>query len=191
VLDTIHKENSFSASYDEFYYDENNAVRTKLHYHKSDYPGIVSEKNIPVKDLELYDVIYYSFKTLKSGNNLIIGKHALGKPEWRETDSTIFDKQNRIIRFNSYALRGTSGELVHDQLNSITEYSYTDSSVAIVDYYIYCEASISDTECLKHSIPDKDIEVVEFNRNKTRKAEYTFYRSGEKVLKSKYEYVYY
>jgi hypothetical protein len=185
------QKNSFAASYDEFYYDENNALKTKLFYHKSDYPGIVSEIDIPVKNLELYDVIYYSFKTLKNGNKLIIGKHALGKPEWRETDSSIFDKQKRIIRFNSYALRGTSGEMVHDQLNRITDYSYTDSSVTIVDYYIYCEASISDMECLEHSIPDKNIEVVEFNRNKTRKAEYTIYRSGEKVLKSKYEYVYY
>lgn len=186
------KNDSYYVGYEEFYYDEKSVLKTKLSYFKEDYPGKVSDKAyIKPTDLQLNDVIYYSYKTLKNGNSLIIGKHGLGKPEWRATDSTILDKQKRIVRFNSFSKIGSMGEMVQNNLNSVTEYKYSDSTLTITDYTTYCIAPLSNFKCLEYSLPDKDITLIVYNSDKTKQIVYGFYNNGERYIKDKYEYVYY
>jgi hypothetical protein len=186
------KNDSYFVGFEEYYYDEKSMLQTKLSYFKEDYPGKVSNKtNIKPTNLQLNDVIYYSYKTLKNGNSLIIRKHALGKSEWRATDSTVLDKQKRIIRFNSFSKMGSMGEMVQNNVNSVTEYKYSDSSLTITDYTTYCIAQLSDFKCLEYSQPDKDITIIFYNSDKTKKVVYGFYKSGERYTKDKYEYVHY
>lgn len=186
------KNDNYYVGYEEFYYDEKGRLKTKLSYFKEDYPGKVSHTiNIKRTDLQLNDVIYYSYKTLKKGNTLIIGKHASGKPEWRATDSIILDKQKRIIRFNSFSKMASMGEMVQNNVNSITEYKYSDSTLTITDYTTYCIAPFSDFKCLEYSHPDKNITIIVYNGDKTKKVVYGFYETGEKYIKDKYEYVYF
>jgi hypothetical protein len=186
------KENSYYVGYEEFFYDEKYRLQTRLKYFKEDYPGKISD-TIIIKpaDLQLNDVVYYTYQTLKNGNKLVIGKHALGKTEWRETDSTIYDRRNRIIRFNSYAKRGTMGEMVQNNVNRVTEYKYGDTTLTITDYTTYCIAPLSDFDCFQHSEPDKDLTLIIYNKDKTKRVVYGFYKSGERYLSNKYEYHYY
>lgn len=186
------KEDSYYVGYEEFFYDDNNRLKTRLKYSKEDYPGKISNTiKIQPTTLQLNDVVYYSYHTLKNGNKLVIGKHALGKTEWRETDSTIYDKENRIIRFNSFSKRGTMGEIARDNVNRITEYKYTDTSIHITDFTRYCVALRPNSECFLSEETDKDITLILYNPDKTKKAEYGYYSSGGKYLKSKYVYEYY
>lgn len=186
------KENSYYVGYEEFYYDERDRLKTRLSYFKEDYPGIISDSVIlKPTDLQLNDVIYYNYQTLKNGNKLVISKHALGKSEWRKTDTTLYDKQNRIIKFNSYSKRGTMGEMMQNNVNNISEYKYTDTSLTITSYTRYCFASLSNFDCIQYSETDRDTELIIYNKDKTKKAVYSFYRTGKKYLNSKYEYHYY
>ena len=186
------KDDNYYVGYEEFYYDENNKLKTKLTYFKEDYPGKVSDKTaIKPTDLELNDVVYYSYKTLNNGNKLIIGKHALEKPEWRATDSTILNKQNRIIRFNSFTKMGTMGELVLNNINRITKYTYKGDSLTITDYTTYCRTPVSNFECFDLLETDKDVTLIIYNRDMTKKMKYGFYHNGEMYLQDKYEYAYY
>jgi hypothetical protein len=186
------KNDSYYVGLEEFYYDEKNLLKTKLNYFKEDYAGKISDNaNIKPTDLRLNDVIYYSYRTFKNGNKLIIGKHSLGNPEGRATDSAIYDKQNRIIRFNSFSKMGTMGEIVRDNVNRITEYKYTGNSILITDFTRYCVAQRPNSECLLSEETDKDITHIIYNPDKTKQAEYGYYINGEKYLKSKYIYAYY
>jgi hypothetical protein len=186
------KNDSYYVGYVEFYYDEKNMLKTKLSYFNEEYPGKVSDKTkIKPTDLQLNDVIYYSYKTLKNGNKLIIGKHALGKPDWRAIDSSIYDKKNRIIRFNSFARKGTTGELVFNNLNNITDYEYKGSTLTITNYSTYCRVPILTNECFDPLQTDKDVTIIIYNHDKTKKTEYGFYTNGEKYVRDKYSYAYY
>ncbi|HEX7846568.1 MAG TPA: hypothetical protein VF476_12275 [Chitinophagaceae bacterium] len=186
------KETDHYVGYEEFFYDEEDKLKSWLNYSRSDYPGKVSDKNlINPTDLRLNDVVYYSYKTLKNGNTLITGKHALGKAEWRETDSIIYDRLNRITRFNSFSKKGGIGEIVYNHLNRITEYSYTDSSVKITNYATYCIATLPDIGCRLPAESDKDIQLIIYNKDRTKKAVHGFNYGGKKYLRDKYEYHYY
>lgn len=186
------EKDNYYVGYEEFFYDEKDRLKTWLRFFKQDYPGEISDKNIinPI-DLQLNEVIYFTYQTMRNGNKLVIGKHALGNPEWRETDSTIYDKQNRIIHFNSFAKRGAIGEMVHDNLNRITKYVYKGDSLTITNYATYCQAFAPEIGCLLLEQTDKHITLIIYNRDMTKKAEYGFYFNGEKYLKDKYEYGYY
>jgi hypothetical protein len=183
------KADSYYVGYEEFYYDEKDRLKTRLTYFKEDYPGKISEKNkINPTDLELNDVVYFTYQTLKNGNKLVIGKHALGKAEWRETDSTIYDKQNRIVRFNTFSKMGTMGEMVQSNINKVTEYSYTDTTLRITSYTTYCIAPLSNFDCFQYSQPEKEVTLIIYNKDKTKKAVYGIYKSSERYLSHKYEY---
>jgi hypothetical protein len=186
------KEDSYYVGYEEFYYDERNRLKTQLSYIKEDFPGKISE-SIVIKpiDLQLRDVVYYAYQTLKNGNKLVIGKHAVGSLQWRMTDSAIYDIQDRLTRFNSYTNRGTMGEAVANNVNRITEYKYTDSSMVITDFIRYCEFPLDNFECFTFEETDKETTLIIYNSDKTTKAKYGYYSSGEKYLKSKYQYAYY
>ncbi|MBL7733536.1 MAG: hypothetical protein JNM88_20370 [Chitinophagaceae bacterium] len=186
------KSDSYYVGYVEFYYDEKNMLKTKLSYFNEEYPGKVSDKTkIKPTDLQLNDVVYYSHKTLKNGNKLIIGKHALGKPDWRAIDSTIYDNQNRVIRFNSFAKVGSTGEWVFYNLNNITDYEYTGSTLTITNYSTYCRVPLINNKCFDPLQTEKDVSIIIYNHDKTKKAQYGFYTNGEKYVKDKYSYAYY
>jgi hypothetical protein len=187
------KDNSYYVQYEAFYYDENNILQTRLSYIREEFPGKVADQaNVKPTDLELYDVINYSYRTLKNGHKLKIGKHALGKPDWRATDTTIFDKQNRMIRFNSFSKRGVTGELIRNLLNNITVYQYTDSTLKITGYRTFCQFFDEQVGCLG-SLDEshKDEELFIYNRDKLPRARYMNYISGEPFLIDKYSYTYY
>jgi hypothetical protein len=186
------KEDSYYVGYEEFFYDEKDRLKTRLTYFKEDYPGKISDKaKIKPADLQLNDVVYYTYQTIKNGNKLVIGNHALGKAEWREVDSTIYDKQNRIVRSNTFSKMGSMGEMVQNNVNRVTEYSYTDTTLRMTSYTTYCIASLSNFDCFEYSQPDKEVTLIFYNKDKTKKAVYSFYKSGERYLRNKYEYHYY
>jgi hypothetical protein len=190
--DYYFEKGKFPVSYQEFYYNEENNLKSKLSYYKRDYNGVISgHHSITASELDLTDVVYYSFKKLKNGNVLVIGKHALGKPDWRATDSMLFDTKKRIIRFNSYAKMAWLGCPSGAQVNKIADYAYTDSSVTITTYTIDCKWPLSDTECAEYSKPDKYLEIKVYDKDKLMRKLYTHYQFNEKSLSDKFEYIYY
>lgn len=183
---------SYYVEFKAFYYDELNRLIAELSYINSEYPGKVADRApINPASLRLNDVVYYSYKTMKNGYRLKIAKQALGDPNWRNTDTTIYDRQNRVLRFNSFARRGTTGEMVFNNLNKITEFVYKDSDLTITEYHTTCIALLYDKECLGQEQSDKNITTFLYNKDRTKKAVYGFYFNGEKYLRDKYSYVYY
>ncbi|MDI3321190.1 hypothetical protein [Pinibacter soli] len=183
------RKDSYYVGYEEFFYDEKNLLKTKLTYFKEDYPGNVSDQiEIKPTSLELNDVVYYSYQNLKGQTKLVIGRHGLGKAEWRKTDSAIYDKYNRIIRLNSFSKSGTIGELVHNNLNRITEYIYTDTSLETINYEVYCDAPPPNIDCFPYTQTSKDMELIIYNKDKLKRAVYGFYANGKKYLIDKFEY---
>jgi len=183
------KSDSYYAGYDEFYYDEQSRLKTKLHYFNEEYPGKVSDTiDIKPAQLQLNDVIYFSYKKLKTGNKLIIGKHAIGEPDRRAIDSFLYDNKNRLLRFNSFVKIGVIGELVRNNLNNITDYRYKGDSLTISTYYTYCQVPLANSDCLAFYTMDKEITLIIYNKDGTKKETYGFYIGGEKYLTDKYEY---
>lgn len=186
------REDSYYISYKDFYYDDQHRLKSQLSYSREDYPGQISDQiMIRPTDLTLNDVIYYSYQNLKNGSKLVIGKHGLGKPAWRKTDSTLYDRQNRIIRFSSYSDKRYKGELLMNNVIDITEYQYTDSSLLITEYFTYCHSPLSNTDCFQYAHSEKDVKLIIYNKEKLKKAVYDIRSNNEKHLTNKFEYVYY
>jgi hypothetical protein len=186
------KDDSYYAGYEAFYYDDNGQLITKLSYTREDCPGKMDDKIIISSTaLVLNDVINYTYKTLPNGNKLVIGKHAIGKPDWRATDSTMYDKQNRIIRFNSFSKVSALGERIGNNVNNITEYQYTNTSVKIINFTTYCYMLDKNIGCLSAVETDKDTSLIIYNFNKTLNTIYGFNLSGQRYLRDQYVYTYY
>jgi hypothetical protein len=186
------KENNYFSEYVDFYYDELNRLATRLTYRKYDCVGKVSDKAvIKPENLDLYDVLNYTYKLLKNGKKLIIGKQAIGKKDWRNTDTLLYDKTGRLIYASSFAKRGTMGEGIFSNVNNITEYRYTDSSLKRTSYSTYCGLYDPVIGCFEPKITDKEVEILVYNKDKTLNAKYRFDYYGIKFLFDKYEYGYY
>ena len=184
--------NNIPITYEEFYYDEKFTLETKLCYYKRNFSGSINERIIfKPTDLELTDVVYYSYRKNKIGNLMIIGKHSIGKKEWRETDTTLFDNRNRIIKFNSFASMASLGCPVGNNVNRVTEYFYSDSSLLISNYTTHCLASLSNFKCLQYErIEDSKSETI-FDKKNLKIRRYSITQSRVKELSDVYKYEYY
>ena len=137
------------------------------------------------------DLVYYSYLPIKKGKHYIIGKHALGSPDTRKTDSICLDRENRIIRTSSFSHRGNMGELVYDQLTNIATRSYNERTVIASFYSTYCRAMSAKNGCLDMVELDKEQEEIIYNPDGSLQIVYGFYPSGEKYVVDKYHYRYY
>jgi len=188
--DYYFKKDNFTVELEDFYYDQN-ILQSKLRYYKGDYNGIINEKiKIAATDLELTDAISYSYKIFK-GNKIVIGKQNVGKQEWRETDTALLDKKNRIIKFNSFAKMASLGCPVGNNVNKVTEYKYSDTSLTITSYTTHCIAPLSDFKCFQYEKMNEDKTVIIFDKSNKKIKEYSIYNDGERKLVSRYFYLYY
>lgn len=186
------KDDSYSVNYKEFYYDEKNRLRSLLSYYKEAYPGKVSDQvRIKPVELDINDVVYFSYGAFKNGNKLMIGRHAAGPPLWRPTDSTFYDAHNRIVRSSSFARLGVIGEWVFDDLNRITDYVYHKDTLEAISYETYCFPNSPTYGCLNVLASDADKTRILYNKNGTKRLGYSIYHSGEIQLTDKYTYYYY
>lgn len=181
---------SYSVEYEAFYYDDRNMLKSKLRYLKYNYIDTVNDViSVNPVDLELLDVINYTHKTFKNGDKLIIGKQALGKRDYRRTDSAIYDKQNRLIKFHSYAKRAPFGEDAADFLSDVNffvTYQYTDTLVNVTSYKTYRQPGYMGGNPLLPVESSRKNFMIELNRDKTRKAKYG--DNGYVINKYKYSY---
>jgi len=163
--------NSYCVYFDAFYYDENNKLQSKLSYYDENFPGKVADNAIiKPTGLKLLDVINYSYKTLANGNKLIIGKHTFGNDYMRATDSSTYDRQNRIIRSSSFSKKGGGGCAAYYNTNGITLYEYSGAKVKITCYSTYCRGvDLQTGTCLLPEQSAKDVKYVIYNSNRTPK----------------------
>ena len=186
------KNNSFYVGYEEFHYDDKDRLTSWISYTKGEFQGKLSASTpIPVTALEMNDLVYYSYLPIKKGKHYIIGKHALGSPDTRKTDSICLDRENRIIRTSSFSPRGNMGELVYDQLTNIATRSYNERTVIASFYSTYCRAMSAKNGCLDMVELDKEQEEIIYNPDGSLQIVYGFYPSGEKYVVDKYHYRYY
>lgn len=186
------RDESYYVGYEAFYYDDKDRLQTKHTYTQENYPGKVSiAAIIKPTELNLDDVINYTYSTLKNNNKLVIGKHTIGKPDWRSIDSTLYDKQNRIIRFNSFAKTGTIGEQIGNNVNNIALFQYEGNTIKVTRYTTYCYVPENNHECFQTAETDRQTILILYNADKTLKAKYGYNSSGQQYLADKFEYTYY
>lgn len=186
------KSNSFYVGYEEFHYDDKNRLTSWISYTKGEFSAKLSPSTpIPVSALEMNDLVYYSYLPIKKGKQIIIGKHALGSPDSRKTDSIYLDRDKRIIYTSSYSPRGNRGEQVYDQLTHISTRSYNGQTVIASFYSTYCRAMSATNGCLDKVELDNEKEEIIYNPDGSLQIVYGFYPSGEKYVVDKYHYRYY
>jgi len=185
-------DSSFYARLEVFAYDDRGRLKTRSNYTREDYPGYFSAyTNIQPTELKQDDAIIYTYSMLKNGNTLVIGQHTIGKPEKRATDSAVYDKQHRIIRFNSFSKTGTVGTITGNNVNNITLYQYEAASVQITRYTTYCYVPEGYKDCSTETETDKRILLYVYNPNKTLDAIYGYNSSGQRYLSDKFVYTSY
>jgi hypothetical protein len=180
------------ALYEEFYYTGSGLLEAKLSYYKGHPIGPLSENfSIDRSALKLTDVEYYAFKQMKNGNRLRIASHALGKPEWRPIDTTVYDSRGRIVRFNSFAKVGALGCPIGNNVNRIVEYHHTDSSLMTTAYTTSCNAILETGECALPSKGETEMKLVVKDKRGLKKAAYSVAADGERKLTSSITYLHY
>lgn len=186
------KDDSYYVGYEVFFYNGEGRLQSRHLYTREDYPGKLSvETIIKPTELHLDDAVNYTLSPFKNGNKLVIGQHTIGKPDWRVTDSIVYDKQNRITRVNSFAKKRTVGEFVGNNVNTITLYQYEDRSLQITRYTTYCYPPGSSNDCLNTTETEKQVTLILYNHNKTLSEKYGYNQSGQRYLSDKYGYTYY
>lgn len=183
---------SFNIWYDVFYYDNKGKLQTRLTYHKEGYSGALFEKMVidPSK-LNLIDVVYYNEQPLANGNTMVIGKHTADKPDWRVTDTTIYDVRKRVIKTSSYADIAALGCPTGNQVNRVSLIDYRATSRTVTSYMTQCVAPLNDNRCIEYKISDENTEVFEYDKNGLLKQSYNIGPNWDKQLLHKYGYVFY
>jgi hypothetical protein len=186
------REDSYYAGYEVFSYDDGGRLQSRSTYTREEYPGKVSlAAIIQPAALHLDDAINYTYSSLKNGNKLVIGQHTTGNPDRRSTDSAIYDKQNRVIRFNSFAKTGIIGEVAGNNVNNISLYQYEAAAVQITRYTTYCYVPEGHKDCSTNTETEKQIVLIVYNPNKTLNAKYGYNSSGQRYLADQFVYTTY
>lgn len=187
----FHYDKGFYAQVNRFFYDESDSLTCLLAYSSHDYQQPVSAAmTIAETDLTLTDVIYYTYQK-QPNTRLVIGKHAIGNPDWRATDSFTYNRHNQLIRVGSFAKRGFVGELGYANLNRVTEYDYQPGVVTEWNYHTSCLIKLPNGDCADPYQSDMDKGEIILKPNGLPEIKYSFYQPGEKLIVSKYYYSYY
>jgi len=179
------------AKLDVFFYNST-GLFCKMEYANHDYPKAIEERMIISEhELKIASAIYYSYKKTSSGMT-VIAKESMGSSDWRITDTVVYDKMNRLVKKNSFSRRGTSGEMVHDNLNMIEEYHFKEFRITSRRLYTYCLAVTSDGFCLSPQRVETDTREIWLTKQGLPEIEYSYYpHDGQKHLLNKYYYLFY